>query len=149
MIDVGSVLRDRYQLNARVGVGGMATVYDGQDLRLQRRVAVKIPLPVYAADPSFIKRFENEAHAAAALTHPNLVGVYDVGEAEGAPFIVMEYVDGGTLKDLLLQAAPLPPVGLDPDRHPGGRRTRHGAPPRCGPPRRQAAEHLAHARTGE
>src|SRR5215212_855150 len=112
MIDVGSVLRDRYQLNARVGVGGMATVYDGQDLRLQRRVAVKIPLPVYAADPSFIKRFENEAHAAAALTHPNLVGVYDVGEAEGAPFIVMEFVDGGTLKDLLRQAAPLPPAGL-------------------------------------
>jgi hypothetical protein len=112
MIDVGSVLRDRYQLNARVGVGGMATVYDGQDLRLQRRVAVKIPLPVYAADPSFIKRFENEAHAAAALTHPNLVAVYDVGEADGAPFIVMEYVDGGTLKDLLREAAPLPPAGL-------------------------------------
>ena len=112
MIDVGSVLRDRYQLNARVGVGGMATVYDGQDLRLQRRVAVKVPLPVYAADPAFIRRFENEAHAAAALTHPNLVAVYDVGEAEGLPFIVMEYVEGGTLKDLLRQQAPLPPEAL-------------------------------------
>jgi len=112
MIDVGSVLRERYQLNARVGVGGMATVYDGQDLRLQRRVAVKVPLPVYAADPAFLKRFENEAHAAAALTHPNLVAVYDVGEAEGMPFIVMEYVDGGTLKDLLRGEEPLPAEAL-------------------------------------
>jgi hypothetical protein len=112
MIDVGSVLRERYQLNARVGAGGMATVYDGQDLRLQRRVAVKIPLPVYAADPAFLRRFENEAHAAAALTHPNLVAVYDVGEAENMPFIVMEFVDGGTLKDLLRGEAPLPAEAL-------------------------------------
>ncbi|HLH24645.1 MAG TPA: protein kinase [Chloroflexota bacterium] len=112
MIDVGSVLLARYKLNARVGAGGMATVYDGEDLLLGRRVAVKIPLPSFASDPAFVARFENEARAAAALAHPNLVGVYDVGEDEGTRFIVMEFVDGETLKDLIRREAPLLPEDL-------------------------------------
>ena len=112
MIDVGSVLLGRYRLNARVGMGGMATVYDGEDLLLGRRVAVKIPLPSFAADPAFVTRFENEARAAAALTHPNIVAVYDVGEAEGTRFIVMEFVDGMTLKDLLARESPLFPEDM-------------------------------------
>jgi eukaryotic-like serine/threonine-protein kinase len=112
MIDVGSVLLGRYRLNARVGVGGMATVYDGEDLLLGRRVAVKIPLPSFAADPAFVARFENEARAAAALTHANLVGVYDVGEDEATRFIVMEFVDGETLKDLVRREGPLLPEDL-------------------------------------
>jgi hypothetical protein len=112
MIDVGSVLLGRYRLNARVGVGGMATVYDGEDLLLGRRVAVKVPLPSFAADPAFVARFENEARAAAALTHANLVGVYDVGEDDGTRFIVMEFVDGETLKDLIRREGPLQPEDL-------------------------------------
>ena len=112
MIDVGSVLLGRYKLNARIGVGGMATVYDGEDLLLGRRVAVKIPLPSFAADPAFVARFENEARAAAALAHPNLVAVYDVGEDEGTRFIVMEFVDGETLKDLIRRDGPLLPEDL-------------------------------------
>ncbi len=112
MIDVGSVLLARYKLNARVGVGGMATVYDGEDLLLGRRVAVKVPLPSFAADPAFVTRFENEARAAAALAHPNLVGVYDVGEDDDTRFIVMEFVDGETLKDLIRREGPLEPEDL-------------------------------------
>jgi hypothetical protein len=109
MMDIGSVLGGRYKLNARVGEGGMATVYDAEDLLLGRRVAVKIPLPSFAADPAFATRFENEARAAAALTHPNLVNVYDVGESEGTRFIVMEFVEGETLKDLIRREGPLLP----------------------------------------
>jgi serine/threonine-protein kinase len=112
MIDVGSVLLARYKLNARVGVGGMATVYDGEDLLLGRRVAVKVPLPSFASDPAFVTRFENEARAAAALAHPNLVGVYDVGEDGETRFIVMEFVDGETLKDLIRREGPLQPEDL-------------------------------------
>ncbi len=112
MIDVGSVLLGRYKLNARLGVGGMATVYDGEDLVLARRVAVKVPLPSFASDPAFVTRFENEARAAAALTHPNVVAVYDVGHAEGTRFIVMEFVDGESLKDLLRRESPLLPEDL-------------------------------------
>jgi hypothetical protein len=112
MIDVGSVLLGRYKLNARLGVGGMATVYDGEDLVLGRRVAVKVPLPSFASDPAFVTRFENEARAAAGLTHPNIVAVYDVGHAEGTRFIVMEFVDGESLKDLLHRESPLLPEDL-------------------------------------
>ncbi len=112
MVDVGSVLLGRYKLNARVGAGGMATVYDGEDLLLGRRVAIKIPHPALATDPAFLYRFVNEARAAAALAHPNVVAVYDVGEIEGLPFLVMEFVAGETLKDLLCREGPLPPESV-------------------------------------
>lgn len=110
MVDVGSVLLGRYKLNARVGAGGMATVYDGEDLLLGRRVAIKVPLPALAADPTFLARFENEARAAAAVTHPHLVAVYDVGEDAGARFIVLEFVEGETLKERLRRTGALPPA---------------------------------------
>jgi hypothetical protein len=109
MIDVGSVLLGRYKLNARVGVGGMATVYDAEDLLLGRRVAVKIPLPTFAADPAFVARFENEARVAASLVHPSLVSVYDVGQDGDTRFMVMEFVEGETLRDLLRRESPLTP----------------------------------------
>ncbi|MBX5490326.1 MAG: protein kinase [Chloroflexi bacterium] len=108
MIDVGSVLAGRYQLNARVGVGGMAIVYDGEDLLLGRRVAVKLLQPALASDPAFRARFANEARAAAALAHPNVVAVYDVGEEAGTPFLVMEFVEGESLRERLQRAGPLP-----------------------------------------
>jgi len=104
------MLGDRYEIGEVIGRGGMAEVHQGRDLRLGRRVAVKILRPDLARDPSFQSRFRREAQSAAALNHPNIVAVYDTGEdvlaAEGAepivvPYIVMEYVDGMTLRQLL------------------------------------------------
>jgi serine/threonine-protein kinase len=102
-------LGDRYQVGELLGRGGMAEVHEGRDLRLGRRVAVKILRPELARDPSFLARFRREAQSAASLNHPNVVAVYDTGEdvlGEGpqatvVPFIVMELVEGITLKELL------------------------------------------------
>ena len=102
-------LGDRYQVGELLGRGGMAEVHEGRDLRLGRRVAVKILKPDLARDPAFLARFRREAQSAASLNHPNIVAVYDTGEdeyGEGAeaatvPFIVMELVEGITLKELL------------------------------------------------
>ncbi len=104
------MLGDRYSVGAVIGRGGMAEVHEGRDLRLGRRVAIKILRPDLARDPSFQARFRREAQSAAALNHPNIVAVYDTGEdtltsADGTstvvPYIVMEYVDGMTLRQLL------------------------------------------------
>ncbi len=104
------MLGDRYQIGEVIGRGGMAEVHEARDLRLGRRVAVKILRPDLARDPSFQARFRREAQSAAALNHPNIVAVYDTGEdtlaGEGTatvvvPFIVMEFVDGMTLRQLL------------------------------------------------
>ena len=104
-----TMLGDRYEIGETLGRGGMAEVHEGYDLRLGRRVAVKILRPELARDPSFHQRFRREAHSAAALNHPNIVAVYDTGEdtlgsgptAVTVPYIVMEYVDGMTLRQLL------------------------------------------------
>jgi serine/threonine-protein kinase len=102
-------LGDRYQLGDTLGRGGMAEVFEGQDLRLNRRVAVKVLRPDLASDPSFQGRFRREAQSAASLNDPNIVAVYDtgedvldgVGEHAMVPYIVMEYVDGHTLRELM------------------------------------------------
>jgi serine/threonine-protein kinase len=98
-------LGDRYELGEVIGRGGMAEVYAGHDLRLGRRVAVKLLRTDLARDPSFHTRFRREAQASASLNHPNIVAVYDTGETEmhgtAVPYIVMEYVDGTTLRDLV------------------------------------------------
>jgi serine/threonine-protein kinase len=102
-------LGDRYEVGELLGRGGMAEVHEGRDLRLGRRVAIKILKPELARDPSFLARFRREAQSAASLNHPNVVAVYDTGEdvlgegpnATTVPFIVMELVDGRTLKELL------------------------------------------------
>jgi serine/threonine-protein kinase len=103
-------LGDRYEIGQVIGRGGMAEVHEGRDLRLGRRVAVKILRPDLAKDPNFQARFRREAQSAASLNHPNIVAVYDTGEdiLEGdgdrpviVPYIVMEYVDGMTLRQLL------------------------------------------------
>ncbi len=102
------VLDGRYELERKIGEGGMARVYIGRDLRLNRRVAVKIPHPHIIADSDFLSRFRHEAQAAAMLTHPNLVDVYDVGQDGDIHYIVMEYVEGTDLKTLINREAPLP-----------------------------------------
>jgi serine/threonine protein kinase len=95
------VLLGRYELGRLLGAGGMAEVYEGHDRLLARRVAIKILLAQYAHDPAFLARFRREAQAAASLSHPNIVGVYDTGSEADTWFIVMEYVDGRTLKDII------------------------------------------------
>lgn len=98
---VGAVLDDRYRIDAPLARGGMSTVYRGLDMRLDRPVAIKVMTPQYAADPTFLARFEREARAAARLDNPHVVGVYDQGRDGESVFLVMELVDGGTLRDLV------------------------------------------------
>jgi serine/threonine-protein kinase len=105
---VGSVLEGRYRIRGRIARGGMATVYDALDERLERTVAVKIMHPGYAADPSFVTRFIGEARSAAALSHPSVVAVYDQGVHEGLAFLVMEQVPGRTLREVLVSRGRLP-----------------------------------------
>ena len=113
-----TVFSGRYELHRRIGRGGMAEVSLARDQLLDRPVAIKALFPEFATDPSFVERFRREATAAANLNHPNIVGVYDWGEAEGTYFIVMEYVDGRSLSQILRADGPLHPdrvadVGAD------------------------------------
>ena len=98
---VGTVLGNRYNILSEIGSGGMARVYKAQDKYLQRYVAVKILRDEFKDDVDFLKRFEIEAQAAASLTHPNIVQIYDVGTDNGNYYIVMELVEGITLKDYI------------------------------------------------
>ncbi|MCX7623795.1 MAG: protein kinase, partial [Thermomicrobium sp.] len=100
------VLNGRYRIDEPIGEGGMAVVYRGYDLVLDRPVAIKVLRGQFAADANFLRRFEREAQAAARLSHPNIVSVYDVGRDDGTRYIVMEYVPGKTLKRLILEHAP-------------------------------------------
>src|SRR5687767_10947715 len=119
MSDPGpTIFNGRYELHRRLGRGGMAEVFLARDQLLDRPVAVKVLFPEFATDPSFVERFRREATAAANLNHPNIVGVYDWGEADGTYFMVMEYVDGRTLSEMLRDEGPLHPdraadVGAD------------------------------------
>src|SRR5436305_873059 len=95
------VLGERYKLQDPIGRGGMATIYRGQDLRMDRVVAIKVLREVYSTDPKFVTRFQREAKAASALQHPNIVQVYDYGQTDGNYFIVMELVEGTDLRRYL------------------------------------------------
>jgi eukaryotic-like serine/threonine-protein kinase len=99
-------LNDRYRLDEVVGEGGMAVVYRGYDLVLNRDVAVKLLRDQYGSDDNFLARFDREAQSAARLSHPNIVNVYDVGEDQGVRYIVMEHVEGPNLKDLIRRQGP-------------------------------------------
>ena len=101
MITKGQKINDRYEIIRSIGEGGMANVYLANDIILNRLVAVKILRGDLAEDEKFVKRFQREAIAASSLNHPNIVEVYDVGEDDGKYFIVMEYVEGKTLKSLI------------------------------------------------
>jgi len=96
-----TLLNKRYQLEERLGSGGMAVVYKARDLMLERTVAIKILRKDYSHDPAFRERFRQEAKAAANLSHPNIVTVHDFGVDQGRIFIVMEFVPGATLKELI------------------------------------------------
>ncbi|MEX2394200.1 MAG: PASTA domain-containing protein [Actinomycetota bacterium] len=104
---VPQVLGRRYEVIRRVGVGGMADVYLAEDRQLKREVALKILHAQYAGDESFVERFEREALSAAKLQHPNIVQIYDSGREGDFNFIVMEYVEGRSLKDYLADEGPL------------------------------------------
>jgi eukaryotic-like serine/threonine-protein kinase len=96
-----TVVNDRYEIERRVGRGGMADVFLARDLLLDRQVAIKVLFPEFAVDPNFVERFRREAQAAANLSHPNIVNVYDWGKHSGTYFIAMEYVQGRTLAEIL------------------------------------------------
>jgi serine/threonine-protein kinase len=106
---VGSTLDRRYFVESRIAGGGMATVYVAHDLRLDRRLALKVMHASLAQDPTFVQRFINEAHSVAKLSHPNVVQVFDQGEDQGHVFLAMEYVPGRTLRDLLKERGRLTP----------------------------------------
>ena len=105
---IGRVLEGRYRVIERVGEGGMATVYRGLDLRLDRPIAIKIMRAHLFHDEAFRQRFLREARTAASITHPHVVGVYDQGEDAGHMFLVMEYVHGTTLRHVLQEHGALP-----------------------------------------
>ncbi len=97
------ILNNRYQLLERIGSGGMALVFKAQDMNLGRLVAVKVMQDSLSGDTSFVRRFQQEAHAAANLAHPNIVTIHDVGLSASRYYIVMEYVPGQTLKQIIRQ----------------------------------------------
>src|SRR5437867_2497516 len=97
-----------YEILAPVGAGGMGEVYRARDTRLGREVAIKVLPAAFSQDADRLRRFEQEARAVGMLNHPNILIVHDIGTHEGAPYLVSELLDGGTLRDHL-KAAPLPP----------------------------------------
>lgn len=101
IINIGTMIGNRYEVVEKVGTGGMADVYRAMDHRLNRYVAVKILKNEYSEDTNFVTKFRQEAQAVACLSHPNVVAVYDVGEEQGMHFIVMEFVEGITLKSYI------------------------------------------------
>jgi serine/threonine-protein kinase len=105
---IGTVFDGRYRIIRKLGAGGMADVYLAEDQELGRSVAIKILNDRHAADDSFIERFRREAKNAAGLSHPNIVSIYDRGEAEGTYYIAMEYLDGRSLKELIVGRGPAP-----------------------------------------
>ena len=107
---IGSLVDGRYRVRSRVARGGMATVYTAVDERLERTVALKIIHPGQATDPRFVDRFTREAKTIARLTHPNVVAVYDQGRHEGLPYLIMEFVRGRTLRDILTDSPRMHPV---------------------------------------
>jgi len=109
----GSIFAGRYRLERKLGGGGMADVWLAEDQELGRKVAIKILHDRYANDTQFVERFRREATHAAGLSHPNVVSIFDRGEAEGSYYIVMEYVEGRTLKELIVTRGPCPvPVAI-------------------------------------
>lgn len=101
MIKVGTIVGDRYEILEKVGIGGMAEVFKGKDHKLNRFVAVKVLKEEFRENEGFVKKFKEEAQAAAGLAHPNIVNVYDVGDENGIYYIVMELVEGITLKNYI------------------------------------------------
>src|SRR6266487_2848195 len=91
----------RYEIRTKIGAGGMGEVYLAQDTKLDRKVALKILPPEFGANRDRMERFVREAKSAAALNHPNIAHIYEIGEHDGTNFIAMEYIDGLTLRELI------------------------------------------------
>ena len=111
MTMVGTVFSNRYEIEREIGHGGMADVFLAHDQLLDRPVAVKVLFAEFARDPTFVERFRREAQSAAQLNHPNIVAVYDWGREGDTYYIVMEYVEGRSLRDLIRERGPVPPQG--------------------------------------
>lgn len=105
---IGRTIANRYEIISKTGVGGMATVYVAKDKVLNRNVAVKVLKDEFTTDDEFVKRFNSEAQAAASLTHPNIVSIYDVGNEDNIYYIVMELIRGKTLKQIITEEGALP-----------------------------------------
>ncbi|MBA2297603.1 MAG: serine/threonine protein kinase, partial [Actinobacteria bacterium] len=108
---IDTLFDGRYQISRKLGAGGMANVYLAEDQDLGRRVAIKILDDRHARDDQFVERFRREAQNAGGLSHPSIVSIYDRGEAEGTYYIAMEYVEGRTLKELIVARGPSP-IGI-------------------------------------
>ena len=100
----------RYEIRSQIGAGGMGEVYLAEDVKLNRKVALKLLRADVVANADRVRRFEQEAKAAAALNHPNIAHIYEIGEADGLSFISMEFVDGQTMTELLSGPSDLPRV---------------------------------------
>jgi len=98
---IGKLLNDRYKIKKQRGSGGMALVYEAQDILLDRKVAIKMLRPEFVSDEDFINKFRHEAKAVARITHPNVVSIYDIVESENSLYLVMEYIEGKDLKSLI------------------------------------------------
>src|SRR3954468_11041520 len=111
---IGEEFDGRYTIERKLGSGGMADVYLAEDRELGRPVALKLLNERHANDDQFVERFRREAQSAAGLNHPNIVSIFDRGQAEGTYYIAMEYLDGRTLKELLVRNGPTPvPIAID------------------------------------
>jgi serine/threonine-protein kinase len=111
---IGALFDGRYMIIKKLGTGGMATVYLAEDQELGRRIAIKILNAKHASDKQFVERFRREASSAAGLSHPNIVQIYDRGNAEGTYYIAMEVIEGLTLKELIIERGPSPiPVAVN------------------------------------
>lgn len=108
MIRKGMFIGDRYEIVDKVGSGGMSDVYKALDHKLNRFVAIKVLKTEFSEDRNFVSKFKVEAQSAAGLTHPNIVNVYDVGEDHNIHYIVMELIDGITLKKYIEKKGQLP-----------------------------------------
>ena len=129
--DRPAIINDRYELSKRIGRGGMADVFLGRDRLLDRQVAIKVLFPEFAVDPNFVERFRREAQAAANLSHPNIVNVYDWGKHSGTYFIAMEYVTAARSP-----TSCAPTATSRPSRRP---RSPARSPPRSASPTRPAS----------
>src|SRR2546422_2467548 len=105
---INTLFDGRYKIVRKLGAGGMADVYLAEDQELGRRVAIKILNDRHANDEQFVERFRRKAKNAAGLSHPNIVSIFDRGQAEGTYYIAMEFLEGRSLKELIVQRGPAP-----------------------------------------
>ena len=106
MLQKGYILSNRYEIIEKIGAGGMSIVYKAKCNKLQRYVAIKVLREEFVSDEEFVSRFRVEAQSAASLSHPNILNIYDVGNEEDLYYIVMEYIQGKTLKEIIDEEAP-------------------------------------------